>query len=378
MDEEIGERLRKAREAAGLSLSEMTRRTSYSRGYLSNIENGSRRATPEVVVAYKRAFGHDVNRRSFLTVAGIVLADVAPRHVGLRDVDEMREMFARLRDLDNHLGGADTYRLYSSELARTEHALDHSHYNSSTRDALASLAAEQAQQAGWAAFDAGHTEPALRLYRYSRYAAVEGKSDDLAANALIHISYAAATPHSVDAADAACGGSSTASARTRALLESRRAWSLAATGDADGASRALDQARDALGDADGAPSPHWSGWMDSTELDLMAGRVWCVLRDFCRAVPALETALATYPDGWARDKALYTLHLADAYLEQGQLDQATTVAMNAVCLAAPVASARPVAYAKRISRRLTDLKAPGAPHLADRLTRINPPIPASL
>ncbi|MBI1759445.1 MAG: helix-turn-helix transcriptional regulator [Actinobacteria bacterium] len=54
-DDEIGARLRDARTAAGLSLSDMATCASYSRGNMSNVENGRRRPTPNMVIAYERA-----------------------------------------------------------------------------------------------------------------------------------------------------------------------------------------------------------------------------------------------------------------------------------------------------------------------------------
>lgn len=55
MTETDGAKLRAAREAAGLSLAAMARRTRYSKGYLANVESGQRRVTPAVAVAYERA-----------------------------------------------------------------------------------------------------------------------------------------------------------------------------------------------------------------------------------------------------------------------------------------------------------------------------------
>jgi len=63
---ELGRTLREAREAAGLSLAGMAKRTGYSRGYLGNIETGERQATPDVIKAYERALGDSLNRRQLL------------------------------------------------------------------------------------------------------------------------------------------------------------------------------------------------------------------------------------------------------------------------------------------------------------------------
>ena len=76
MDESIGAKLKMAREDAGVSLSVLAKRTNYTRGYLSNIENGRRRVTPDIILAYERALGDDVNRRSLLT--NLAVGVVAP------------------------------------------------------------------------------------------------------------------------------------------------------------------------------------------------------------------------------------------------------------------------------------------------------------
>ncbi len=77
---EIGARLRQARQDAGLSLAAMAARTHYGKGFLSNVETGRRRATPDVILAYERALGEEVNRRTLLT--GLAASVVAPAAVG--------------------------------------------------------------------------------------------------------------------------------------------------------------------------------------------------------------------------------------------------------------------------------------------------------
>ena len=76
----IGERLRAARVAAGLSLAVMAARTHYSRSLLSLVENGKRTATSGIVAGYERVLGvglgEDVNRREFLITAGLVAGNV--------------------------------------------------------------------------------------------------------------------------------------------------------------------------------------------------------------------------------------------------------------------------------------------------------------
>lgn len=366
---------------------------------ISRIECGEiswpRRATRQALVAllgvqteaaiglYPKRTQYDAERdeatkrRAFLAVAGLAvptLGGETPRRIGAVDVDEMRHKFARLVDLDSYLGGADTFRLYATELKRTEHILSRAHTTGRVRTDLTELAAEQAQQTGWAAFDAGFTDAALNLFGYSRRAADEAGSRELTANALVHISYTTGTSESVQAAESACAAlGPTAHPKARALLESRRAWSCATSGDRDGAARALDCARDALGNADEA-APQWCAWITHAELDIMTGRVWAVLREPDKATAPLERALAGYPDHWARDKALYLTWLADAYLDAGDAPRAVATADHALTLVTRVASARPLARIRQVANRCAATGVVSGPALARRAATARAPI----
>ncbi|TLF72850.1 XRE family transcriptional regulator [Nocardia cyriacigeorgica] len=320
-------------------------------------------------------------RRAFLALAGLAVTipdDPTLRRIGARDVDEMRQTFARLEDLDSYLGGADTFRLYVTELSRTEQILSRANAALDVRTSLTELAAEQAQQAGWAAFDAGSTDTAMKLFHYSRRAADEAESVELATNALMHISYVSRDVDCARGAEAACARiGRRAPAKVRALLESRRAWSCAVQGDGDGAARALDDARDALERADGA-DPHWCAWVDEGEIDIMTGRVWSVLHRPDTATAPLERALANYPDHWARDKALYLTWLADAYLDAGDDERALGIGTQALQLSCRVASVRPLARVREVAQRCTAAGIPGSQEFARCAAAARVPIPPRL
>ena len=73
---DLGQTLKEARVAAGISLSGMAKRTGFSRSHLGNVETGTRTATTEVVMAYERALGDDVQRRLLLLSAVAVTTGV--------------------------------------------------------------------------------------------------------------------------------------------------------------------------------------------------------------------------------------------------------------------------------------------------------------
>ncbi|MFJ1645404.1 XRE family transcriptional regulator [Streptomyces sp. NPDC088258] len=308
----------------------------------------------------------DVRRRNFLRAssgAGLAVSLSGLTHpatgqrLGRDDPDRLRRRIARLRRLDDVLGGGDTYRVYLAEYQGTKAQLRTASYTEETKRGLLSVLAEQAQQAGWAAFDGGRDADAAGLYRDSYHAATSAGDTDLAGNALAFLAYQA-TPgdrHAgVDIATRSCETiGPDAPAGVRALLYERKAWACAVAGLAPQTEAALERAEAALGDASGAPQPDWVAWVDQTELQIMSGHCWAELQRPLRAVPLLEGALAGYDDSHARDKALYLSWLADAYMSAGEVEQAAGVTGRALELCHGVASVRPRQRLAPVLRRLS-------------------------
>ncbi|MFE0545230.1 XRE family transcriptional regulator [Streptomyces sp. NPDC058891] len=267
-----------------------------------------------------------------------------PRRITLNYVQHLRERTARLRRLDEILGGGDTYRVYLGEYQHTKRILRTGSFTDDSRRHLQSLLAEQAQQAGWAAFDGGRRTEAASLYEESKAAAHEAGDTDLLGNGFAFLAYQTADRRkAVEIAAASCATITAATpAAVQALLHERMAWACAVAGQADRTERALDAARAALnGQQYGEPQPDWAAWVDRIELHIMSGRCWTELRRPLRAVPVLTKALDAYSDHNARDKALYLSWLADAYLTAGEVEEAAAVTDRALDLAAGVASVRP-------------------------------------
>ncbi len=304
-----------------------------------------------------------VQRRQFMsTMAGVavglpqVLRASHGSHVGSSQTTQLLARTARLRRLDDFLGGADTYRLYATELAGTTDFVRSASCTATTRQALTAVIAEQAQLAGWAAFDAGMHREAKQHYLTSLAAAKEADNSALAGNSLAFLAYQQIATDKPDVGMATASYATAkqhATPKVRALLLERMAWTHAVAGQANEAERALAEATDALRLEDDRPEPDWVFWVDETELGIMAGRCWTELKRPLRAVPTLETVLAKYEDTHARDKSMYLTWLAHAYIDAGELEQAADVTRRAVELATGVASVRPRQHIGKVMRRLT-------------------------
>lgn len=140
-------------------------------------------------------------RRDFIklgaSVAGTTLAGDVPsmtsatsgNRVGTTTIEVLRSNLARLRGLDDHLGGAETLPVYEAEVERIAQLIEGGAFSDTTGRELLSVFAEHTQQAGWAAFDAGRHQKARQLFEHSFGVAQEAGSPDLAANALALRSY---------------------------------------------------------------------------------------------------------------------------------------------------------------------------------------------
>ncbi|RII13356.1 Protein involved in sporulation [Streptomyces sp. YIM 130001] len=220
----------------------------------------------------------DLLKASGAAGAAISLASLAPppstgSRIGSDVPAYLRRRTARLRRLDNVLGGGDTYRAYLSEYQSTKALLRDRTYSDATGRALRSVLAEQGQQAGWAAFDAGKPADARGLYLESRQAALDADDAALAGNALAFLAYQQAHPkQAVETAAEACRTAGPDAPReVRALLHERLAWAHAVAGHATETEAALACATLALAEAPRTDTVDWAAWVDEDELDIMGG-----------------------------------------------------------------------------------------------------------
>jgi hypothetical protein len=340
-------------------------------------------AAPEDVAMPAAVQGESqVQRREFLTasaaVAGFLTVPpqlarlTAGRRIGAEVPEALARRLARLRRLDNYLGGGETYHLYAAELDATKTLAREAACTQETRQELLAVLSEQAQQAGWAAFDAGWQATARTLYQESLTAAQSSGSPALEGNALALLAYQNLTTGEPAAplADAACeAAGSRTPPRVRALLHERRAWAIAhSAGGQDEARRALDRAAVALAEPDSEPVPDWAAWVDRSELQIMTGRCLTRAGQPLQAIAILRCALDQFDETQARDKALYMSWLAEAYLDAGEIDAAARTAGQVVALSADVASVRPAERLSTVLRRLS--RYPHTASVAELLDRI--------
>lgn len=354
-------RMRALRVERGLSLRTLAKVAIYGKSYLHELETGAKQPTDQAARRIDEALAaggelvalvpSGLRRREVIARAGLVAALPHTllshgRQIGADMPRQLAERTARLRRLDDYLGGADTFAMYAAELDSTVRLAQDGSYTEATGRALLTTLGEQAQLAGWAAFDSGRRAEAARLFRTSHAAARDAGDSSLAGNAFAFLAYQEAATHgkhrALSQAVAACETAGPgATPGVRALLHFRRAWVHAVNGQAVDTERHLGLGSTCLAEHDARPEPDWVYWVDRREAEIMTGRCWAVLRRPLRAISVLDAVLTQYEDTHARDKALYLSWLADAYLDANEVEQACVTATASVRLAAGVGSIRP-------------------------------------
>jgi transcriptional regulator with XRE-family HTH domain len=355
---ELGERLRAAREAAGISLSRMAAKTHYSKTYIWQLENGERTVKPEHVTAYSRALNVAVDalygpsldplrlaHEWLVSDTPVTVHRAAGRRVGDSLAEELEFRVVELRHLDDMVGGGDLNPLVQRELAEAAHVVNDGSYTEHVGRRLRVVVGELAQLAGWVASDAGAYLQAERTYLDGVSAAREAGDDALVGQLFSSLSYQMANvANPADAqllAKSAVVGARRVSPVVRTLLLERLAWASARARDRDAARRALDEVDTAYDQRTASvPEPEWVYWVSRDEIDVMAGRCLIELGDPVAAAPLLSAAIDRYDHAHAREVALYRTSLAESYARAGELDAARAALTEARAGSSDVNSTR--------------------------------------
>jgi len=138
--------------------------------------------------------------------------------------------------------------------------------------------------------------------------------------------------------------------RLRSVLLGREATAMAAMGDAVGARRALGRARRAFERSGNYQEPDWVAFQTPAELVVCESVCRANLDDHAGAREQLYAALDLQDRKYVRNRALYTTWLAEMELANADLDRASSLAGEALVLAAEIRSTRVVEHIGRFRR----------------------------
>jgi tetratricopeptide (TPR) repeat protein/transcriptional regulator with XRE-family HTH domain len=287
------------------------------------------------------------------------------RHVGDADVARIRADAELFGVMNHRHGGGHVRWLVVEYLRREVTPLVHGVYSDRIGRELLAAAAVLTRRAGMMAYDSGRHGPArsylgqaLRLARAAGHRALAGHVLTSMSHQAIDLGREAEALAMLGAAhaDATSTGAHTLVAKV-AVMQARLHARLhhahdceAALALASGASERADPARD----------PDWIASADEAYLLGQFGLCYLDLGRPARAERYLRLSLNSYRSTYVRRRAMGAALLARSLADQGELDQASAIGVEAVTLATPLMSHRTMAAVGDLQSRLGPHAAVGA------------------
>ena len=298
--------------------------------------------------------------------------------VPMKVVDHLDQITARLRRMDDQLGGGQLLDLVHQHLRYVTGMLDTRSYTDAVGRRLHGTAAELLRLAGFISFDAGLHPRAQRYWIAALHAAHAAGDRALGANVLGFWSCQAKdigqVREAVTLAETARAGYRGATPQVTAILQLRAAEAHANDGAVTPTRQAIDAAFDALtGTGSSSGPPDWCYWMDEAQAHAQAGYCYLKLGDHTRARSHLRHGLSLQDATYSREGALRHALLATTYLQQQrpELDQAVSHGGRALgALSGEVDSARCVGHLSRLLDGLAPYRRSAA--VAEFLDRARP------
>lgn len=269
----------------GVGLRQMSRKTRFSYGYLSDIENGKRPVPPAVIAAYRDVLGND----PVLDVERLTATMADPSLVGVSALEDISVILQRTRRLEDQIGtalvipavrgidgaaralvSADGASL-ASEVATYRGWLEHVAGNFTLADKALTDAAKLAEESG----DASLVEHALSFLAYTAW----HRGDSARANDVTEAAIRVPKAHPV----------------LGAYDRYQQAELLAAQGDRSRAVRALHRADKAAESTDGLDLPRHGYWYVEGFWGVQRGVVLSLLGRESEAVREATAGVAALP-----------------------------------------------------------------------------------
>jgi hypothetical protein len=291
--------------------------------------------------------GDDVERDMFLqllagSAAGLAFDQVnelaaratsagAGRRVGPADGDQVRHLARMFVSQDHLFGGGGSAQAVLAQLTDSANLLDGQFTSDVVRQDVFSAVAELADTAGGLCFDAGLHQHAQRCFRFAVGCATEAADWPMRAKALSGLANLAVHQGRADEALSLSEMSLLRADRltpvVRSVMHTRHARALGAPGHERESDclAAVGRAEDCFASTT-SDEPDWIAYYDRSRLERDCGRALLGLAlsgsDHREAQRRLHAAIASFPAGHSRGKALATANLATLTMARDDPDYA--------------------------------------------------------
>ncbi|WP_247721212.1 hypothetical protein [Streptomyces sennicomposti] len=277
-----------------------------------------------------------VHRRRFITASATTTVAVAlgidqtptSGRLSMSDVDRIHERIDRMDAHFPSIGGGPLVSVSTGYIARLREALDGCTYGERVERALHGAISSLYASAGWACHDSGDPEQAALLHTASLQSALLAADPSATARAWSNLALQARLEgrhrEAVQITRAALDNRrARQDPHIAALLHARLAIGQARTSDRTGAARSLLAAEKAYDRADtGRPAPTWLSFLTPAELSGLAAITHQGLGHYDHAEAATVQALDLLPPSMRRNRAYYSVQLAELQLARGEREQA--------------------------------------------------------
>lgn len=291
-------------------------------------------------------------------------------------VDHLDDVTARLRQMDDRIGGGSLVRVVRTQADYVGGLLRNGSYTDSLGRRLHATLAELLRLGGWLSFDGGNHAEAQRFFIAALHAAHSAGDRELGANVLGFMSCQAKDlgrrHEATKLADTALAGYRGSSPRVTAILQMRAAQAYANAGDAVESQRSIEAAYSAFRDTPPSQGePGWCYWFDEATAHEMIGYCHLQLGDHGRASSHLRTALKLQ-DERIREHPLRLAFLADTHALQGEPERACEAGNRAIdLLTTQIDSAGCISYVRKLQDHLGPYhRVPAVKEFKDRVDQL--------
>ena len=312
--------------------------------------------------------------------ARISMPTRSTQQVGRADVDAVREVTQTFHRLDNLFGGGrarlTVVRYLHDEVGPLLHD---GRYSETVGRDLFTAAAELTRLAGWMAYDLEQHGLAQRYLIQALRLAREANNYALGGEILAGMSHQAVYLHRADdALDLARAAHDSATKAGLPALASEslimQAHALAIDNQPAICGKALNAAEEAFERSDATNTPQWLSYFDDAYMAAKFGHCFRELGQGDKAEYFARRSLDMV-DGYVRGRTFNVVLLANAQLQQQDLDAACSTGNQALDLASGLQSARTIKYIRDLRRRMS--KFSREPVVSDFQGRAHELLPAS-
>jgi transcriptional regulator with XRE-family HTH domain len=292
-DPMIGNQVRAARLAAGLSLRAVAAIAHVNPGYLSQIENGKRVPSEDVVSRLARALN--------IPDLSPVLVPSTGGGLNREAVRALADALAAQRRLEDAIGAAPLVAPTTTQLHLVTGMVANAH--GLLRSEVLDVASQWAQFAGWLHIAVGDYSGAIRcLDRATDWALERGDLNMLSTtlNLRGYIAWKRGRPGAMLSLSQAAGRDRRVAPGLLAIATQQQARAHAILGDSDATDRLFDQAIRHVEKVDPSSEPPWIYFYSPAYLQLQRGRAYRLLGRHAEAAELLRAGLAELPPEMSR------------------------------------------------------------------------------